>query len=131
MFPLENEMIEFLSCSETQHSPSLTFIVNGFAEDAVANEVSFTFTCEITIGIRANSIGMAGWVKAFIDICIKRENGIEVLVSFLSILITYRHSDEHRHQRSLNYIYIRANSARNSAGIELNRDMGTNRMDWI
>ena len=39
-----------------------------FTEESIANVISFTFTSEISICVRADSIGVAGRIETFIDI---------------------------------------------------------------
>lgn len=46
----------------------VTFVMKRFTEKSIADVISFAFTSEISIGVRADSVGVAGRIETFIDI---------------------------------------------------------------
>ena len=72
MFPLGKNngvsLSRFFRVKNTLPARYVTFLIDGFAKDSIANVVAFTFAREIAVGIRTDGLRVARRMRAFIDI---------------------------------------------------------------
>ena len=66
----------------------LTFLIDGFAKESIANVVSFTFAREIAIGIRTDGLSVARRMRAFVDIYVARRTDLDHRLSSLFTIAT-------------------------------------------